>query len=125
MHCGRTGRAGILHAARALEAQIGRSLQYEGSRKILGGEARIEMAEHDLVHVARGNAGISKSLLRHPHNEALDRFFFEPSERSMRPPDDATGHRCLLSSGYTFVHSQRLWSKGHTGHERSKFRRFL
>src|ERR1700721_3073292 len=53
MHGGGAGGAGILDARRRFEAQVGRGLQHQRSGKILRREAGIEVAEHNLVDVAR------------------------------------------------------------------------
>src|SRR5215470_15345951 len=50
------------------------------------------MAEHDLVDVARGDAGIGQRLVCHLHDQAFDGFGVEFSERRMRPSDDAGCH---------------------------------
>ena len=98
MHGGRTGGAGILHPRRALEAQIGRSLQHQRGGEILRREAGIEMAEHDLVDVLGRDAGVGQRLARDPHNQAFDSLTGELAERRMGPSDDAGGHdRSLIA----------------------------
>ena len=51
LHGGGAGGAGILDAGRGLEAQGIIGLEHEGGGEILGAEAGIEMAEHDLVDI--------------------------------------------------------------------------
>ena len=54
----RAGRAGILDARRRLEAQAVVGLQHQARGEILGGEAGVEMAEHDLVDIVGADAGM-------------------------------------------------------------------
>jgi hypothetical protein len=96
MHGGGTGRAGILYPGRALEAQIGRGLQHQRGGEILRREAGIEVAEHDLIDIARFDPGIGNRLARHFDDQAFDRFAGELAERCMRPAHDARGHNCSL-----------------------------
>ena len=96
MHGGRAGGAGILDPGGALEAQIGRGLQHQRGGEILRREAGVEMAEHDLVDVAGGDAGVRQRRARDPHDQAFDRLPFEPAERGMSPSDDAGSHDDLL-----------------------------
>ena len=72
MDGGRSRGAGVFDARGALEAQIGRGLQHQRGGEILGREAGIEVAEHDLVDVACGNAGIGERVGGHAHDQALD-----------------------------------------------------
>src|SRR5262249_39121014 len=51
VHGSGTRRAGVLDPRRPLEAQIGRSLQYQRGGKILRREATVEMAEQDFIDV--------------------------------------------------------------------------
>ncbi len=103
MHCGRAGGAGILHPGRRLETQIRGGLQDQRGGEVLGREPGIEMAEHDLVHIARLDAGIRERIARDPGDQALDRLVRKPAERGMGPSDDTGGHgglpdsRCLTS----------------------------
>ena len=92
VHRGRAGGAGILDPGRSLEAQIGRGLQHQRRGEILRREARVEMAEHDLVDFARPNAGIHQRLARDPHDQAFDRLTLKLPEAGVRPSDDAGGH---------------------------------
>ena len=92
VHGGGAGRAGILHPQRALEAQIRRGLQHQRSGKILRREARIEVAEHDLVDVAGLDAGVGQRPVGDPHDQALHRLAVEPAEGRMRPAHDAARH---------------------------------
>jgi hypothetical protein len=96
MHGGRTGGAGVLDPAGALEAQIRRGLKDQRGGKILGREAGVEMAEHDFVDVAGGDPGIGERLRRHPHDQALDRLSLEPAEGGVGPANDASRHGSLL-----------------------------
>jgi hypothetical protein len=54
------------------------------------------MAEHNLVHIARGNSSVGEGPFGHPHYEAFDCFTFQTAEGRMRPAHDASGHECLL-----------------------------
>ena len=92
MHRRRTGGAGVLDARRRLEAQLRVGLQHQRGRKILRREAGIEMAEHDLVDVCGGNAGIGQRIGRNLDHEALDGFGVELAEWRVRPSDDAGCH---------------------------------
>ena len=92
MHGGRAGGAGILDPRRALEAQIGRSLQHQRGGEILRREAGVEVAEQDLVDVAGRDAGIGERFGRHLDDQAFDGFAVKLAERRMRPADDAGGH---------------------------------
>ena len=92
MHGGGTGGAGILDAGGALEAQIGRGLQHQRSGKILRREAGIEVTEHDLVDIARGNARIRERFIGHTHDQALDGLAGKLAEGGVGPADDAGGH---------------------------------
>src|SRR5262249_5881771 len=92
VHRGRAGGASVLDPARALEAQIGRSLQHQRGGKILRREAGVEMAEYDLVDVARLDPCIGQRLARDPHDQALDRLVFEAPELRVRPAHDASRH---------------------------------
>ena len=89
MHGGRTGGAGVFHARRALEAQIGRGLQHQRGGKILRRKAGVEMPEHDLVDVFGGDTGVGQRLAGDPHDQAFDGFTAEFTEGSMGPPDNA------------------------------------
>src|SRR5712691_8033964 len=131
VHRGRAGGAGILDPARALEAQIGRSLQHQRGGKILRREAGVEMAEHDLVDVARLDPGIGQRLARDPDDQALDRLAFEAPELRVRPAHDASRHgrppvaslrRRLLGCRSDF---RRLCRKRNTGAKAPNFGRFL
>src|SRR5438876_39591 len=62
MHRRRAGCAGILHPRGALEAQVVGGLEYQRSRKILLREARVEVAEHDLVDVGWRDSGIGQRI---------------------------------------------------------------
>ena len=53
VHGRRAGRAGVLDAGGALEAQVGRGLQHQRRGEVLRREAGVEMAEHDLIDIAR------------------------------------------------------------------------
>ena len=92
MHGGGTGGAGVLDPRRGLEAQVGRGLQHQRSGKILRREAGIEVAEHDLVDVARRNAGIGQRVVGHAHDQALDGLAGKLAEGRVGPADDAGGH---------------------------------
>jgi hypothetical protein len=92
MHSCGTGGAGVLDPGRALEAQIGRGLQHQRRGEILRREARVEMAEHDLVDFARPNAGIRQRLVRDPHNQAFDGLALKLAKAGVGPPNDAGGH---------------------------------
>jgi len=96
VHGGGTGGAGVLDPARALEAQVGRGLQHQRGGEILGREARVEMTEHDFVHVGGRNPRVGQRFARDAHNQALDRFSLEAAERRVRPADDASSHGNLL-----------------------------
>ncbi len=98
VHGGRTGRAGILHPRRALEAQIGRRLQYQRRGKILRRKAGVEVAEHDFVHIARLDAGVRQRFARHLDDQAFDGLAAELAERRMCPTHDAGGHAGSLFS---------------------------
>ena len=97
MHGGRAGGAGVLDPHRALEAQFRRGLQHQRGGEILRREAGVEVAEHDLVDIARPDPGVGQRLARDPHDQALDGFAFEPAELGMGPSDDASGHGVLPS----------------------------
>ena len=92
MHRRRTGGAGVLDARSRLEAQLRVGLQHQRGRKILRREAGVEMAEHDLVDVCGGNAGIGQRIGRNLDHEALDGFRVELAEWRVRPSDDAGCH---------------------------------
>jgi hypothetical protein len=74
MDRGRAGRAGVLHAGGAFEAQFGRGLQHQRRGEILRREAGVEMPEHDLVDVGRRDPGTGHGLPRDAHDQAFDRF---------------------------------------------------
>src|SRR5438034_1085527 len=63
------------------------------------------MAEHDLVDVARRDAGVAERLGRNSHDQALDRLALEPAEGRVRPSNDASRHGGLLV--------QRIWVRRH------------
>ena len=92
VHGGRTGRAGVLHPQRALEAQIRRGLQHQRGGEILRREARVEVAEHDLVDVLGLDAGVGQRAVGDPHDQALHRLAVEPAEGRMGPAHDAARH---------------------------------
>ena len=92
MHRRRTGGAGVLDPRRRLEAQLRIGLQHQRGREILRREAGVEMAEHDLVDVCGGNAGIGQRIGRDLDHEALDGFGVELAEWRVRPSDDAGCH---------------------------------
>ena len=92
MHGGGAGGAGIFDPGGALEAQIGRRLQHQGSGKILRRKAGIEVAEHDLVDVLGGDTGIRQRFAGNLDDEAFDRLAGELAERGMRPAHDAACH---------------------------------
>jgi hypothetical protein len=72
MHGGRAGGAGVLDARRRLEAQAVVGLQHQRGGEILRREAGVEMAEHDLVDIGGGDAGIGQRLVGDAHDQALD-----------------------------------------------------
>ena len=86
MHGRRAGGAGILDPRGALEAQLGRGLQHQRGGEVLRREAGVEMAEHDLVDVAGGDAGVRQRRGRDPHDQALDGLAFEPAEGGVAHP---------------------------------------
>ncbi len=92
MDGGGAGRAGILHAGRALETKIGRGLQDQRGGEILRREAGVEMTEHDLVDILRRDAGIGQRLAGDVDDETFDRFAGELAERRVGPTYDASGH---------------------------------
>ncbi len=96
VHGRRTGRTGVLNPGRALEAQIGGGLQHQRGGEVLRREARVEMAEQDLVHIARLNPGIRERIRGHPHDQAFDGLGVEFSKGTMSEPDDTGGHCELL-----------------------------
>ena len=115
MHGGGAGGAGVLHPRRALEAQIGRGLQHQRSGEILRREAGIEMAEHDLVDVLGGDAGICERFARHFDDEAFDGLVGELAEWRVRPSHDAGSHvfslmpLCSCRIWSLFLGSKPLW----------------
>src|SRR5262249_62062997 len=64
--------------------------------KILRRKARIEVAEHNLVHIFGTYSGVGKRVAGHPHNQAFNRFIVKLTEGGVGPPDNTGGHRCLL-----------------------------
>ena len=92
MHGRGTGGAGVLHPQRALEAQVRRGLQHQRGGEILRREARVEVAEHDLVDVRGLDPGVGQRAVGDPHDQALDRLAVEPAEGRMRPAHDAARH---------------------------------
>ena len=60
---GRPGRARILDACRRLETQAVVGLQHEARCEILGGEAGVEMSEHDLVDIVGADAGMVEPVV--------------------------------------------------------------
>ena len=92
----RAGRAGILDPGCAPEAQIGRGLQHQRGGKILRREAGVEVTEHDLVHIGRGDTRVGERVIGHAHDQAFDRFGIEPAEHRMGPSDHTGGHERLL-----------------------------
>ena len=105
MHRGRTGRTRILDPGRAFEAQIGRGLQHQRSGEILRREAGIEVAEHDLIDVARLNSGVGQRFARDFDDETLDGLAGKLAERRMRPPHNACGHDHSLDGFFA-----EIWS---------------
>jgi hypothetical protein len=99
MYRGRAGGTGVLDPARALEAQVGRSLEHQRGSEILRREPGVEMPEQDLVDIGSGNPGIGERLLGDAHDQALDRLALEPAEGRMSPANDASRHGALLSFG--------------------------
>ncbi len=99
MDGGRARRAGVLDAGRRLEAEAVVGLEDEARGEVLGREAGVEVAEHDLVDVGGPDAGMGDRLARDPRHQALDGLALEPAEFRMGPSDDASGHvPCLLFS---------------------------
>ena len=96
MHGRRTGGAGVLDARRALETQVGGSLQHQRGGEILRGKAGVEMPEHDLVDVLGGNAGVGQRFVRHAHDQAFDALAGQFTEGCMGPADNRRCHRSLL-----------------------------
>src|SRR6185437_7901730 len=92
VHGGRTRGAGVLDAGRGLEAQMRVGLQHQRRRKVLRRETGVEMAEHDLVDIAGGNAGIRQRLVGDLDHEAFHGLGVEFSEGRMRPSNDAGSH---------------------------------
>ena len=92
VHGGGTGRAGVLDAGGALEAQVGRGLQHQRGGEVLRREAGIEVAEHNLVDVLCRNSGVGERLARDLDDQTLDGLAGELAEGRMRPSHDAGGH---------------------------------
>ena len=92
LHGGGAGGAGILDAGRGLEAQGIIGLEHEGGGEILGAEAGIEMAEHDLVDITGLDAGMGNRLAGHPHDHALDGLGIVLAEGHMGPAHNGRGH---------------------------------
>ena len=103
MNGGRPGGTSVLYPARTLEAQIRGGLKDQRGGKILGRETGIEMPEHDLVDIARGDASIGERLGRDPHDQTLERLALEATEEGVCPANDASGHDDLLSISILFV----------------------
>src|SRR5205085_2692756 len=110
MHGGRSGRAGVLDPGRALEAQVGGGLQHQRGGKILGREAGVEMAEHDLVDLLGLDPGVGERTLSDAHDQALDGFTFELAERRVGPSNDAGAHDNLLGRVFAEIWSLS-WAK--------------
>jgi len=68
MHRRRAGRAGILHPRGALEAQVVGGLQDQRGGEILLREARIEVPEHDFVHIGGCNPGVGQRIAERAAN---------------------------------------------------------
>ena len=64
------------------------------------------MSEHDFVDVGGRDAGIGERAGRDAHDQALDGFALELSERRMGPSDDAVLMKPLL----TVADSRSSWS---------------
>ena len=94
MHGGRSRGAGVFHPRRRLEAKRRIGLQDERSREILRRKAGIEMPEHNLVDIARGDAGVRQRFVRDLDDKTLDGLGVEFPEGRVRPPDNAGCHDC-------------------------------
>src|SRR6185436_13804276 len=55
-------------------------------------EARVEVAQHDLVDVARLDTGIGQGPVGDPHDQTFHSLAVEPAEGRMRPAHDAARH---------------------------------
>jgi hypothetical protein len=94
---GRAGRAGVLDADRGLEAEALVRLQHQRGGEVLWAKAGVEMAEHDLVDVARLDAGVLQRLVGNADDQALHGLVIELPEGRMGPADDAGGHGAILA----------------------------
>ena len=87
------------------------------------------MAEHDLIDIGGGNAGIGERIPGDPYDQAFDRLALEPAEGCVSPTHDASGHGALLSSRpilrFLLVPVVELQHLGGTGANLPNFGRFL
>ncbi len=95
MHGSRSRRAGILDSGRGRKTQVGCRLQHQRRREVLRRKSGVEVAEHDLIDVARRDPGVGERRGRDAHDQALDRLAVEFAEWRVCPSDDTRGHGSL------------------------------
>jgi hypothetical protein len=71
-----------------LKRSAGSACSTSEAVKVLRREAGIEMAEHDLIDLVGGDAGIDQRVGRDRDDQALDGLGILLAERRMRPAND-------------------------------------
>jgi len=88
----RSGRAGVLHPRRRLEAKVRVGLEDESGGEILRRETGVEMPQNNLVDVLCLKAGIGDGLIGDAGDQRFDGFIAQSAERRMGPTHNRCSH---------------------------------